>query len=117
MDQQARRRELKAEYRETPREAGVYRIRNSAKERSLIGTTTNLPGMRNRFEFGKSMGSASTLDGRLAPDIKADGWDAFSFEVLETITPLSTMTPEALQRDLAALEELWREKLGAEALY
>lgn len=117
MDEQARRRELKAEYREAAIEAGVYRIHNRAKQRSLIGTATNLAGMRNRFEFGKSMGMASTVDGRLTRDLKADGWDAFEFEVLETVTPSGSTTSEQLRQELDTLEALWREKLGEEALY
>lgn len=36
------------EYKDTPRPAGVFRVRNSAAGRSPIGSSTDLPGMLNR---------------------------------------------------------------------
>lgn len=111
------RRELKAAYREQRPEAGVYRIVNTQTGKALLGTTPNVASLRNRVEFAKSTGSASALDGRLAPDVHEFGIDAFTLEILEVVPPDPTKPRAALLADLALLEQLWREKLAGEPLY
>lgn len=117
MDDKARRKELLAEYKESRPDAGVYRIVNTKTHKSLLSATPNLRAMQNRVDFAKSMKSASGLDGRLAADIRDYGVDAFEFEVLETLAVEPTASRADVQRDLATLEVLWREKLGPENLY
>jgi hypothetical protein len=54
---------------------------------------------------------------RLRDDIRTFGIDAFSLEVLEVLETTPEMTAEEIKRDLATLEELWREKLDPALLY
>jgi hypothetical protein len=117
LDDKARRKELLAEYKESRPGAGVYRILNTKTHRNLLGATPDLRAMQNRFDFAKSMKSASGLDGRLAADIREYGIDAFSFEVLETLDVEPTASRTEVRKDLATLVTLWREKLGPDSLY
>jgi len=110
------RKELIREYKQTPQPAGIYRVRNTATGRSLIGSSPNLPGMLNRQRFQLVHGSHP--DRELQADWKTLGPDAFEFEVLDRLKPREEpgYDPAA---DLRALKELWLEKLTAagEPLY
>lgn len=112
-----RRKQLKSEHAETRPEAGVYLIVNSKTNKALLGSTRNLPSLRNRVEFARTTGSPGALDGRLAREISEHGMEAFTLQVLESFEPGATMTPAEVLRDLVALEELWREKLDPGSLY
>lgn len=54
---------------------------------------------------------------KLSADWKACGKDAFVFEVLDELTQKETQTPEEFCADLAALGELWAEKLDPSLAY
>jgi hypothetical protein len=113
----ARRKELTEQFQRAAPEAGVYRIVNRRTGRLLLGSTTNLPGLRNRFEFARSTNSAAALDPRLREDVTRFGSDSFSFDVLDTLEVTPTMTREQLAADLATLEALWHEKTDPALLY
>ncbi|MBZ0266943.1 GIY-YIG nuclease family protein [bacterium] len=104
------------EYKQTPREAGIYRVRNTGTGRSLVGSTTDLPGRLNRHRFQLKMGSHP--DAALQKDWKELGEAAFSFDVLDRLEPRDEpgYDPRA---ELDTLRELWLEKLAAagEPLY
>jgi len=117
MNEQARRKELRAQYKQTHPEAGVYRILNSRNNKALLGSTPNLASIRNRLEFAKSTNMPGALDLRLSKDIRQFGIDAFSLEVLEVLETRPEMTQAEIREDLATLEELWREKLDPSLLY
>jgi hypothetical protein len=112
VDRKARIRE----YKETPRPAGVYRVRNSVTCKSLIGSTTDLPGMLNRLRFQLKNGSHP--DRELQRDWSELGSDAFEFETLDQLEPSDEPTYDPTE-DLAVLKNMWIEKLTAsgEALY
>ena len=95
----------------------MYRIINKRTGRALLGSTANLAGTRNRFEFARSTRSAATLDHRLRADIESLGWDSFSLEVVDTIEVTPGMTREEVGSDLATLEALWRERTDPSLLY
>ena len=97
--------------------AGVYRIVNRRTGRLLLGSTANLAGLRNRFEFARSTDSATALDQRLAEDIRSLGFESFSFEVLDLLEMPPEATPAQAAADLATLEALWREKTDPSLLY
>jgi len=113
----ASRKELKAQYREHPPEAGVYRIVNTASGRALLGSSPNLPSVSNKLAFAKSTNLPGALDQRIRKEAAADGIAAFSFEVLETLDLRPGMTDAEIRSDLEVLEALWREKLAGEDLY
>ena len=117
MTDKAQRKALTAEYRQKAADAGVYRIHNTSTDRSLVASTTSLASMRNRVEFGRSTKSTAAFDYRLHDDIREHGFEALSFEVLETLEPDPEASRDRVQSDLAALEDLWREKIGEDRLY
>ena len=112
IDRKARIRE----YKETPRPAGMFRVRNTATGKSLVGSTPNLPGMLSRQRFQLENGSHPS--GELQADWNALGPDAFEFEVLDRLKPSDEQDYDATE-DLRVLKEMWIEKLRAsgEALY
>ena len=102
------RKALIRQYKETRRPAGVFRVRNTANGKSLVGTSVDLPSMLNRQRAQLRMG---VHDNRvLQKDWNTQGPDAFVFEVLDELKP-----PEAADWDprdeLRVLEKLWLEKL------
>lgn len=117
MAEQSRRKELRAQYDQTPPEAGVYRIVNTHTDKSLLGSATNLASIRHKVQFAQSTQSAGVLDQRLSKDIRQFGLDAFTLEILEQLEITPTMTPAEIAADLATLEALWREKTDPELLY
>ncbi len=117
MSDQARRKELRAQYRQARPEAGVYRIVNGGNGKALLGSTTNLAHIRNKLEFARSTNTSGALDLRLSKDIREFGIDAFSLDILEVLEIEPEMTPAQVQQDLATLEQLWREKLDPSLLY
>jgi hypothetical protein len=117
MTDQARRKELRAEYEQTPPAAGVYRIVNRESGRSLVGSTTNLGSVAGKLAFARSTGKAGMFFRRMQVDIARYGIEAFELEILDTLTPQPETTKSEIEQDLATLEGLWREKLGPETLY
>lgn len=117
MTDASRRKELKAQYRESGPEAGVYRWLNTHTGRFLVASTTDLASIRNKLDFARSTGGTGVFDYRMKPDLKQTGIDAISLEILETFEPDPSMSPTDIKRDLETLVELWREKLGLEMSY
>ncbi|MEW6185642.1 MAG: GIY-YIG nuclease family protein [Thermodesulfobacteriota bacterium] len=103
-------------YKETPRPAGVFRVRNSISGKSLIGATTDLPGKINSYRFQLEHGSHPSRD--LQSDWKALGAEAFTFEVLDQLKPSERPDYKA-NEDLMVLKALWQERLKAsgESMY
>jgi hypothetical protein len=112
IDRKARIRE----YKETLRPAGVFRVRNTATGKSLVGSTANMPATLNRHRFQLERGSHPSRE--LQADWHALGADAFEFEVLDQLKPSEKPDYDATE-DLRVLKELWIEKLMAsgELLY
>jgi len=117
MTDRERRRELRAQYRQTLPEAGVYLVRNTRNGKALLGSTPNLASIRNKLEFARSTDMPGALDHRHRDDIRRFGLDAFTLEVVEVLDARPGMTPAEIQDDLATLEGLWREKLDPSLLY
>jgi len=118
MGDKTRRKELLAQYKETQPEAGIYRIVNGKNGKAYLDSTPNLANIRGQMEFAKSTKNMlSILNQRLRNDIREFGIDAFSLEILEVLEITPGMTGEEIRRDLATLEELWREKFDPALLY
>lgn len=113
MTDKARRRELREQARQHPPAAGVFAMRHRVTGRTVVASTVNLAGARNRFDFAIGTGALSALDGQLGGDIAAHGIDGLEFEVLETVPVDAGVAPGDLRADLATLEALWREKLAS----
>ena len=104
-----RRAELKRAYKEAPRQAGVYQIKNLRSGKVLFGSSTNLHGPFNKHRFMLSIGRHSIA--ALQEDWNRLGADAFSFEILEVVKP-SHDPGFNLDDELTLLEQIWMEKLG-----
>jgi hypothetical protein len=110
-----RRRELRDDHRQRQRVAAVYRL-CVADEVALLGSTTDLVALENRLAFARATGTAGALDLRVRQAIARHGMDAVRLEVLDTIQPGPTTTPQELAADVSALEELWRQQGQATTL-
>lgn len=102
------RSELKRQYKEAPRQAGVFAVRNTAEGKVLLGSSLNLHGPLNKHRFVLEIGSHRNA--ALQADWNRLGPSAFVFEVLEVVDPQDD--PEASAEDLLSLlEKKWTEKL------
>ena len=104
------RKALIRDYKQTPRPAGVFVVRNTQNGRLLVGVSTDLPGMLNRQRFQLEMGSHP--DKELQRDWDESGPDVFAIEVLDELE-LSEGTDGDVAEDLSALKQVWLEKLTA----
>lgn len=115
MKREERKKRIR-EYRESALPAGLYRIRNTADGRMLVGAAVNPEGRLNRHRFQLRMGSHPV--GELQAAWNELGQDAFEFGVVDTLEPRDEPSDDP-REELDALMELWLEKLGREgaALY
>jgi group I intron endonuclease len=102
------RAEVRRAYKETPRRAGIFQIKNIKTGKILLGSSTNLHGPLNKHRFMLSVGSHDNA--ALQADWKAFGPDAFIFEILEEVKP-SDDPAFCLDDELTLLEQIWLEKL------
>lgn len=105
MDRKARIRE----YKESPRQAGVFRVRNTVSGRSLIGSSVDVPARLNRVRF--QLGAGGHPDRALQQDWNESGPGAFEFETLDTLKAPDEPGYDATA-DLRVLEQMWLERLG-----
>lgn len=103
------RRALARAYKETPRPMGVYRVHNRVADKSLVGTSVDLPSILNR-ELAQ-LRLRAHRNSALQADWDALGADAFTFEVLDTLTPPADAPDYDPRADLRVLEALWLERL------
>ena len=107
---QVDRKALSRKYKESRRPAGLYRVRNAAIGKSLIGTSPDVPGMLNRQRF--QLESGMHPDKELQKDWNEGGTGAFTFEVLDQLEPKDDPTYDPSE-DLSVLKAIWVEKLSA----
>ena len=102
-----RRKQIKQEYKQTPRAMGVYQIRNMVNGKIFVGSSKNLDGIFNRHRFGLSNSVHIIKD--LQNDWN-DGQENFAFEILEQLKPDDDPRHDYTE-ELQIMEELWLEKL------
>ena len=103
------RKALIREYKDTPRPMGVYRVLNTKNGKTLVGSSREVTPALNRHRAQLNMGTHPNRE--LQSDWNAQGSDAFTFEVLDTISPNDKSDHDPTD-DLGALEEMWMEKLA-----
>lgn len=106
-----KRRQLSAEYKERTKVGGVFRIVNDKNGRFVLLSAPDLAAARNRHEFSVNMNSCVLH--KLRADWQEHGARAFRFETLEELSKAADQSDGDFADDLRALEQLWREKLGA----
>ena len=117
MPNRSRRKELVSDYKQTRREAGVYRVVNRQTGKALLGSSLNLDSVRSKMEFARQTGSSGVLGYQLKRDIERFGIENFELEILDVLETSPEMSDAQVRADLTALEQLWREKYAADALY
>lgn len=102
------RKELQREYKERPKPAGVFQVRNLANGKILLGSSLNLEGPLNSHKFMLKIG-------RHRNEALQQDWDKFGerkfvFEVLEVVK-VKDDPAFNLASELGVLEQSWMEKL------
>jgi len=97
------------EYKETAQPMGIYRVRNTANGKSLVGSSVNLPAILNRHRAQLKMGLHSNR--ALQEDWNQLGAEVFEFETLDLLKPPEQPGYDPSD-DLRVLEEMWLEKLS-----
>jgi hypothetical protein len=102
------RQDIKREYRERKKPAGVFQVKNTKNGKVLLGSSLNLEGALNRHKFELAMGSHRSRE--LQKDWNALGPDAFVFEILEEVK-VRDVPYFDLSDELTLLEQIWIEEL------
>lgn len=102
------KRELKKQYKQTLPPMGVYRLENLANGKVLVGSSRNLKGKANSYKFQLKQGTH--MNRELQKDFNHYGEDSFAFEVVDYLETKDGPDHDYTD-DLAALEEMWLEKL------
>jgi hypothetical protein len=101
-------RDLKREYKERRKPAGVFQIKNVANGKVLLGSSLNLEGPLNSHKFMLSIGRHRNE--ALQKEWNEFGPDRFVFEILEVVK-VSDDPNFNLEDELTLLEQIWLEKL------
>ncbi len=102
-------------YKERKVVGGVYTITNTMNGKYVVGHTANLDGIRNRFQFAVTTGSA--VDPRMRADWAQFGAQAFRLDILEELEQRSDQSTADFAADLEALEQMLRANLDPALSY
>ncbi|SEF32575.1 GIY-YIG nuclease family protein [Variovorax sp. NFACC27] len=102
------RRALVRQYKETPRPAGVYVIRNGSNGRVYVGGSLDVEGAMNRARFELNM--RSHRNKALGQDWIEHGAGHFSFEVIDRVKERDDPAFDR-KAELDRLLSLWQEEL------
>lgn len=102
------REEIKREYKERPKPAGVFQVKNTANGKVLLGSSLNLEGPLNSHKFMLSIGRHRNE--ALQRDWNEFGEEKFVFEILEVVKVKEDPNFD-MDQELTLLEEIWLEKL------
>ncbi|MGA0604003.1 GIY-YIG nuclease family protein [Caulobacter sp. KR2-114] len=109
----SRKREMLQAYREEKRPAGIFALRCAATGQAWVGTSKNIGQQQNSVWFTLKLGSHPNK--ALQAVFKAQGADAFAYEVLEEVDG-SEMSALGLTDALKAKQHEWRQALNADAV-
>ncbi|MDD5224738.1 MAG: GIY-YIG nuclease family protein [bacterium] len=101
------RDELKRQYKETPKQAGIFQVINKTNGKILLCSSKNLEGKLNKHRFQLSI--QRHYNQQLQEDWDRLGEDAFRFEISE-IVKVKDDPGFNLDDELSLLEEIWIEK-------
>jgi biotin operon repressor len=102
------RSEIKRQYKEAPRKAGVFHVKNTVSGKVLLGSSKNLHGPLNKHRFLLSIGRH--WNRTLQEDWDRLGPDAFVFEVLDVVKMKDDPAFD-IEGALSLLEEKWIEQV------
>jgi len=102
------RQDIKREYKERKKPAGVFQVKNTKNGKMLLGSSLNLEGALNRHKFELRMGSHRSKE--LQKDWNEQGPEAFVFEILEEVK-IRDVPHFDMSDELLLLEQIWLEEL------
>ena len=102
------RQEIKREYKERKKPAGIFQIKNTANGKILLGSSLNLEGPLNGHKFMLQIGNHRNP--ALQKEWNEYGADKFVFEILEVVK-VKDDSNFNLEDELTLLEQIWLEKL------
>ncbi len=102
------KRDIKREYRERKKPAGVFQVKNIANGKVLLGSSLNLEGPLNAHQFLLTIGRHRNE--ALQRDWNQCGPDKFVFEILEVVK-VKEDPDFNLSDELTLLEQIWLEKI------
>jgi hypothetical protein len=102
------KKQLKQEYKQTPRPMGVFLIRNVSNDKVFLGSALDLNGGINRHKFQLAQGVHPNR--ALQEDWKQLGEGMFAFEILDQFTPTDNASLD-LRRELEVMEAMWLDQL------
>lgn len=102
------KKQLKQEYRQSPRPMGVFLLRNMVNDKIFLGVSQDLHGIINRHKFQLMRGGHPNKT--LQKEWNEYGSESFAFEILDQLQPRPD--PDFDYRaELLFLEDLWLEQL------
>ena len=102
------RKEIQREYKERPKSAGVFQVKNTANGKILLGSSLNINGPLNGHRFMLQIGSHTNK--ALQEDWNKYGEDKFVFAILEMVKVRDDPNFN-LEDELTLLEQIWIDKL------
>jgi len=102
------KKDIKREYKERAKTAGVFQVKNTANGKVLLGSSLNLDGPLNGHKFMLTIGSHRNKV--LQKEWNEYGADKFVFETLEVVKVKEDPNFN-LKDELTLIEEIWLEKL------
>jgi group I intron endonuclease len=102
------RKEIKREYKERKKVAGVFQVKNTENGKVLLGSSLNLEGPLNAHKFMLTIGRHRNE--ALQKDWNEYGPDKFVFEILEVVK-VEDDSSFNLEDELTLLEQIWLERL------
>ena len=102
------RKDIQREYKERPKPAGIFQVRNLANGKILLGSSLNLEGPLNSHKFMLKIGNHRNE--ALQQDWDKFGERKFVFEVIEVVK-VKDDPDFNVTNELSLLEQSWLEKL------
>lgn len=102
------RAELRREYKERKKPAGIFQVRNLTNGKVLLGSSLNIEGPLNAHKFMLTIGRHRNET--LQEDWHRFGPDQFAFEILELVAVKDDPNFN-VEDELTLLEQIWIEKL------
>ncbi|MFA5259874.1 MAG: GIY-YIG nuclease family protein [Candidatus Omnitrophota bacterium] len=100
--------DIKREYKERKKAAGVFQVKNIENGKVLLGSSLNLEGPLNGHKFMLTIGSHRNE--ALQKEWNEYGLDKFVFEILEVVK-VKDASGFNLDDELTLLERIWIDKL------
>ena len=107
-----KRKQLISDYKRKLNVGAVYALECSGNNRRWIKSTTDIQGIKNRFQFSMSMKGCP--DPATRAECEKYGYDSVSLVVLEELKMKEDQTDKEFADEIKVLKELWVDKLSSE---